>query len=258
MYFETSDHVKLFYTDTQKGNLTLICIPGIGGSHVLWDQVVDLLKEQYRVIVTDPRNQGLSQRTPKGETIERHAQDLEELLEYLKIDKAVGMGNSMGAATLFAYINKYGANRFLRLVDLDQSPKMIADPSWQYGFKDLDIDNFLEYLKLDFGKAHYAHLNHQMVARAKKEYHDFPYDPKQNYRFLVDHASKDWRNTLKNLTIPLLILVGDHSPYFDYNFVKEVASWNKLISYKVIKDCGHLIQAEKPQELATIIEKFVN
>lgn len=99
MYFETSDHVKLFYTDTQKGNLTLICIPEIGGSHVLWDQVVDLLKEQYRVIVTDPRNQGLSQRTPKGETIERHAQDLEELLEYLKIDKAVGMGNSMGAAT---------------------------------------------------------------------------------------------------------------------------------------------------------------
>ncbi|WP_297817327.1 alpha/beta fold hydrolase [uncultured Lactobacillus sp.] len=258
MYFETSDHLKLFYSDSQKGDKTILCVPGIGGSHVLWDQVVDLLKVNYRVIVSDPRNQGLSQRSSIGQTIMRHAQDVQELLEFLKLEKVIGVGNSMGAATLFAYQDKYGAGKFSKIIDLDQSPKMISDADWQYGFKDLNIVNFPEYLKLDFGKAHYAHLDHHMVAKAKKEYQEFPYNPEDNFIFLVDHARCDWRDTLRKLSIPLLILVGKNSPYFDYHFAHEVAKLNPLISYEIIPDCGHLIQAEQPEILAEEIKKFAD
>lgn len=257
MYFKTSDNIKLFYTDTQGEGKTLLCIPGLGSSHKLWEPLIQLLKNQYRIIVADPRNQGLSQRTEQGQTIKRHAQDVHELLAYLGLKDVVGIGNSMGASTLFAYQNIYGAGQLSSLIDLDQSPKMIADKTWQFGFKDLNINNFPDYLKEDFGKPHYAHLNHEMVAKAKQEYKQHPYNPADNFAFLVDHASKDWRSTLRNLTIPLLVLAGDHSPYFDYHFAKAIANYNPLISSQIIKDCGHLIQAEQPAILTRIINNFV-
>lgn len=69
MFFKTNDSVKISYTDTgEEDKEAVICIPGIGASHELWNEAVKLLNNQYRVIVMDPRNQGLSERTYKGLT----------------------------------------------------------------------------------------------------------------------------------------------------------------------------------------------
>lgn len=58
-----------------------------------------------------------------------------------------------------AYLSIYGKGRLKAMVDLDQSPKMIADKSWKYGFKDLTWDNYPDMLKFDFGKAFYHHID---------------------------------------------------------------------------------------------------
>ncbi|WEV70228.1 alpha/beta hydrolase [Lactobacillus sp. ESL0785] len=258
MDFTTNDGIRLHYYDTGGTKPAIIAIPGIGGSSQLWARVAELFKKNFRFIILDPRNQGLSQRTYQGQRISRHAQDLAELLRILNLQDVIGIGNSMGAANLWSYISLFGSKPFKAIVDLDQSPKMICDQTWQYGFKDLTWNNYPEYLKFDFGTASYAHIDDEMFNQAKLEAQQYPYLPADNYLCLLDHAEQDWRDVLLDLDIPLLVLAGEKSPFFDYHFATQMQDLNPKIKAKVISNCGHLIQAEQPAAMYAAIMTFLN
>lgn len=259
MRFITSDNVTLHYSDTgEKDKKAILGIPGIGGSSQFWHKMVSLFNPVYRVILLDPRNQGQSERTEKGQRIARHAADVEELLASLDLHDVIGIGNSMGAANLWAYLDLYGKGRLCAMVDLDQSPKMIADGDWPYGFKDLSWTNYPDYLKRKFGKAFYAHIDEDMFTAAKAEYEVFPYDSKENYKCLVDHAEQDWRDVIRDTPVPMLVLAGKQSPFFNYHFVEEIEEINHDVATKVIDDCGHLIQAEQPEKMHEAIMQFLH
>lgn len=258
MDFITSDHVKLHYTDTGTDKKQVILgIPGIGGSSQMWLNTIDLFKDDFRFIMLDPRNQGQSQRTYKGQRISRHAADLAELMNKLDLHNVIGIGNSMGAANFWAYLDQYGSGRLAAMVDLDQSPKMIADETWKYGFNDLTWSNYPSYLKLPFGKATFAHIDNNLFQAAKNEQCQYPYDPDENYKCLIDHAVQDWRDLILTLPVPMLILAGQNSPYFDCHFTQAVKEINDQVETKVIANCGHLIQAEQPLAMHDAIMSFL-
>lgn len=258
MFFITSDHVQLHYTDTGiKDKPAILGIPGIGGSCQLWIELIKLFKNSFRFIMLDPRNQGKSERVYKGQRIARHAADVDELLANLNLNNVIGIGNSMGAATFWAYLSQYNQGRLGAIVDLDQSPKMVSDKTWKYGFKKLTWHNYPDYLKLDFGQAFYNHINDKMFALAKAEASKFLYDPTENYKCLIDHAEQDWRDILLSLPVPMLMIAGKNSPYFDYHFVKAVKDINNQITTNIIDDCGHLPQSEQPVIVHDLIMKFL-
>lgn len=259
MFFRTNDSVKINYTDTgEEDRQVIVCLPGIGASHHLWDEAVRLLnKSNYRVIVMDPRNQGLSERTYKGQRISRHGMDLNELFDHLKLDKVIVIGNSMGAAIMWSYLSLFGSQRLVAGVDLDQSPKMVSDETWRYGFKDLDWNNYPDMLRLDLGRATYKRIDTEMRDLAKAEYKEYPYIPEDNFDLLRDHAEQDWRSLFIDLKIPLLFLSGENSPYFNSNFASVAADMNERFSYQVIPDCGHVIQAEQPQLMVDNVINFL-
>lgn len=259
MRFVTTDHVALHYSDTgEKDKKVILGIPGIGGTSQFWHKMISLFNPIYRIILLDPRNQGQSERTDKGQRIARHAADVEELLASLNLHDVIGIGNSMGAANLWSYLDLYGKGRLCAMVDLDQSPKMIADTDWQYGFRDLSWMNYPDYLKRPFGKAFYAHIADGMFEAAKEEQEVFPYDARDNYKCLIDHAEQDWRDILKEMPVPMLVLAGKNSPFFDYHFTDAVKEINPDIETEVIDNCGHLIQAEQPEAMHDAVMRFLH
>lgn len=258
MFFKTNDGVKIRYTDTgEEDRQAIICIPGIGASHHLWDKAVKLFNDQYRVIVMDPRNQGLSERTYKGQRISRHGMDLNELIEHLNLDHVILIGNSMGAGIMWSYLSLFGSNKVALGVDLDQSPKMVTDETWRYGFKNLDWTNYPDLLRLDLGRATYKRIDSSMRDLAKEEYKEYPYNPEDNFDLLRDHAEQDWRSLFIDLKIPMLFLAGENSPYFNSDFAQVSAGMNDKFAYKVIPDCGHVIQAEQPELMHDAVIEFL-
>ena len=170
MEFTTNDHVHLNYTDTgETDRQPVVFIPGIGGSSKMFMDAGELFHQHFRVITLDPRNQGLSEHTYKGQRISRHAIDVRELFTKLDLKNVIAIGNSMGASTFWAYISLYGKSRLAAMVDLDQSPKMVADNTWKYGFKELTWSNYPDYLKLPFGRATYAHVDDKMFNLARQD-----------------------------------------------------------------------------------------
>ena len=258
--FITNDGIRLVYYDTERSGQPILTVPGIGSTAIFWEEVAKLFAADYRFIIIDPRNQGRSQRTFKGQRISRHAADLEELITKLNLKDIIAIGNSMGAANIWAYVSLFGYDRLQAIIDLDQPPKMIRDSSWRYGFKDLTWQNYPDYLKADLGNGIYAHINDEMFNKAKVESEKFPYFPEENYLCRIEHAMQDWRDVLINLKIPMLVLAGQNSPFFDYHFAYAMEKLNTKITARIIKGCGHLIQAEQPlmmyKEVVNFLKNF--
>ncbi|WP_419512884.1 alpha/beta fold hydrolase [Lactobacillus kimbladii] len=253
----TNDGIRIAYYDTEESKQPILAVPGIGSTAILWEEVAKLFASDYRFIVIDPRNQGRSQRTFKGQRISRHAADLEELITKLNLKNIIAIGNSMGAANIWAYVSLFGYNRLQAIIDLDQPPKMIRDSSWEYGFKDLTWQNYPDYLKINFGNGNFTHINDEMFKKAKADSGKFRYFAEENFLCRIEHAMQDWRDVLIDLKIPMLVLAGQNSPFFDYHFAFAMEKLNQMISAKIIKNCGHLIQAEQPLSMYKEVMSFL-
>ena len=253
----TNDGIRIAYYDTEESKQPILAVPGIGSTAILWEEVAKLFASDYRFIVIDPRNQGRSQRTFKGQRISRHAADLEELITKLNLKNIIAIGNSMGAANIWAYVSLFGYDRLHAIIDLDQPPKMIRDSSWEYGFKDLTWQNYPDYLKINFGNGNFTHINDEMFKKAKADSGKFRYFAEENYLCRIEHAMQDWRDVLIDLKVPMLVLAGQNSPFFDYHFVFAMEKLNQMISAKIIKNCGHLIQAEQPLSMYKEVMSFL-
>ena len=82
----------------EAGRQALVVVPGITSPAITWEFVAEELASDYRVIVTDTRGRGLSQRGPTGTyTIPSYARDVAELVRVLGIERPIVIGHSMGA-----------------------------------------------------------------------------------------------------------------------------------------------------------------
>ncbi|WP_241021938.1 alpha/beta hydrolase [Burkholderia sp. Ac-20353] len=78
---KTSDGVKQSYWEAGQGK-PLIFVLGWAASGAEYIHVMYLLRKHYRVLVLDPRNQGLSQRVDYGARIARFAVDLRDFSDH--------------------------------------------------------------------------------------------------------------------------------------------------------------------------------
>ncbi|GBG94818.1 hypothetical protein LFYK43_12770 [Ligilactobacillus salitolerans] len=257
MDFITSDGVRLEYDDVGTGRPVVI-LTGLGGSRAIWlDQVKALTTAGYRVLNIDARNQGASQHTTKGRSIARHALDLAEFIAKFKLESPILLGNSMGAATMFSYVSLYGSRQIGALIDVDQSPKMINDADWSYGYQQLTWENFHTVLEQPLGRATYQRLADETYLANKAALKEHPYDAALNQPFLFDHALKDWRGVITTLECPFLIIAGEKSPYFDHDFAPKMANSARHGSFQVIKNSGHIVMAEQPRAFNEALFDFL-
>lgn len=248
MLFKTSDNVKIDYEIVGKGR-PIVLVNGFGAYQEIWSaQVPFLNKLGYQVITYDHRNMGKSQRTEKGHNIERLTQDLFELVSFLQIKKAIFMGHSMGASIIFCLMKDYH-DLIKQALIIDQSPKMLNDNEWQYGFMDYTRKNYLEKCQ-ERPSVHetYAGLDDDVYAKLMQAKQDNPFDRKDNVDLLENHMSLDWRSVLENTEIQTTFFVAKESPYYREGYEKWLEQRNIKIDSLIMSPSGHVIMAEIPKQ----------
>jgi 3-oxoadipate enol-lactonase len=89
--------IELAYEDSGGDGLAVVLIHGLGGSLYGWRaQSLALAAAGYRAVAYDQRGAGLSAKPPGPYSVELWAEDLERLLEQLRIERAALVGHSMG------------------------------------------------------------------------------------------------------------------------------------------------------------------
>jgi microsomal epoxide hydrolase len=114
-FFTTSDGVKLHYIEEGQGPW-LFFIPGWTMPADIWEKQIAFFAKDCHVIALDPRCQGESQITDQGLNVLRRSQDIQELIQFLKADKVVLVGWSMGGSEALAYLKQFGTQNLTAVV----------------------------------------------------------------------------------------------------------------------------------------------
>jgi pimeloyl-ACP methyl ester carboxylesterase len=133
-YLRVGDGASLHYLDVGRGP-PLVLLHGFGmqASHYL--PFVLPLAHRHRFILLDLRGFGGSRSLPlrHPDLLHSHAQDLDEALDLLHLERPALGGISMGAATSLAYLRHVGFDRVRAYLHIDQSPRVLNDEIYRHG-----------------------------------------------------------------------------------------------------------------------------
>ena len=100
----------------------LVFIPGLTFSGEVFRHQLEHFHDRYRVVLVDPRGQGLSTKCPMGNDYQTHGADLIKVVEALGITKPTLVGWSCGNLEAWSYMERAGVESVAGIVCVDMSP----------------------------------------------------------------------------------------------------------------------------------------
>lgn len=237
------------YTD-QGAGLPLVLIHAFPADHHLWEPQIKPLAKKFRVITLDLKGFGNASPT-QGEavTMREYAEEVKQLLDQLKIDKAIIASESMGGYVSLAFVKAY-PEKTAGLILADT--QAIADTKEQQAKRELTAQDVLNNGT--------AKLVENFVPKAVS-----PNADQAIKDFLAELFSKQSANAmasglrgmairentmdqLSNLKIPVLIISGDLDAVIPTS--ESISMHNALPTSQlvIIHGAGHLTNIERPTE----------
>ena len=234
----TGDGVRLSYLEEGNGS-TVVLLGGFLMGARAWRVQMDALAPRHRVIALDRRHHGDSERPAGGHRLNRHAADVHDALVALDLDEVLLVGASMGASTIYAYLDTFGTDRLRGVVAIDQSPKMINEGDWSHGFYDLTRATLDEFIAGFPGGLNPFHNPTDLALRTMLAGQTV-IDMDVVRPLLRNHAEADWRDVFPTVDVPLLAIAGRHCPLWPCEssaFIAEAAPQGELL---VCEASGHV------------------
>ncbi|WP_308163275.1 alpha/beta fold hydrolase [Nocardia alni] len=269
--FLTNDGVRLHYTDEGDGR-PVVLIPGFRASAATWlFQQRALTERGFRVLSLDRRGHGESQAPAFGHRMARHGADLRDLLAATGLTgrrDVVLVGGSMGASTIWAYVDQCGTADLAGIVSVDQTPKMSNEEGWANGFYGYGADNLGTF----FAAGPPADTGHgkppsERLERFQRLFdalglrpEDLATEPlsQNDLALLRDHAIADWRDVIRRAGVPILFVAGRDSEFWPYRHALDAAASNERADSAVIDDCGHAANIEQPEAFNKLLLGFLD
>jgi len=273
--FVTNDGVRLSYWEAGRGQ-PLIFIPGWSANGAEYINVMYLLAKDYRVIVLDPRNQGLSQRVDYGTRISRYSMDLKELGDHLQIDSASYVGWSMGASVLWGYIDLFGTDEMRKVAFVDEPISIYSHDDWseQERLEAGGTTTSAERMVAGFtGRGPLNSLVTDMKPLERSQLKDSPAfvnseafastfiknDPEAVGRVLFDHVTNDWRDVVRRkIDVPAAIFSGEESNNLpSQRWAASVIPNATLFSYSSAEHGDHFLMFKNPFKFTDDLRAFL-
>ncbi len=138
---------------TGTGHPTLVLIHGYGCDKTMWDSVIPLLKDDFRIVTYDLLGCGASDISQYDKvrygTLDGHASDLVDVIDALELEQPILVGHSVSAMTATLAANRLG-DRVGAVVMVCPSPSFINHDDYVGGFETQDIDALLETLDANY------------------------------------------------------------------------------------------------------------
>ncbi|MDE5910132.1 MAG: alpha/beta hydrolase [Lachnospiraceae bacterium] len=259
---ERKDNLHIHYTDVGNGQ-PIVFIHGWNADSTVFDFVSRSLLE-YRCISYDARGHGDSDAVDNGVSMKVLAEDLAWLIESLDLECPVLAGWSMGAATIFEYVKRFGCSNLKKIILIDMSPKIVNDDVWKLGlcqgayriedyFRDMTVqyENFEKFFDSNMLVSHTMPAPDAPSKSRKKDYYTLT---------ALWHAMcmADYRDMLPKIEVPTAVFYGDpgdkYSPVTAYYLQKTISGQVDMVPFY---DCGHDLMFQEPEKFAAEVKKFL-
>jgi non-heme chloroperoxidase len=258
-YLKVGD-IKIHYLEAGTGDRPLVFIPG-------WTMIAEIWKEQipyfvargFRVIIWEPRSQGLTTKTETGNSYQQQAADLHAFLKELRIQHAALVGWSAGVSVLLEYVASPETVRPEKLVLVEGLPAGLKEGDYPggmtiqqarstiLGFQDDRAKATDKFVRSMFKQHQGEILYKEIISGSLKT----PIGAATALFF--DLLTGDRRPALAHIDTPtLIIMTTDNRSIGEY--LQSKISGSKL---EVIENAGHAVFIDKPQAFNQALEAFL-
>jgi len=253
--FKTSDGVKLHYLEAGSGP-PIFFEPGWSMPAWIWNSQIKYFAEHFHIVVLDPRSQGDSDKPTEGNSCERRAEDIKELIEHLKLDRVVLVGWSLGVPELLTYAEQFGGSRIRAYVLVDgfawekQDPQFITGMIGMYKQVQTNRREFTEkFVRSMYKKPQPEEYIQRVVAASLK----MPSD--SAVAASVSSLSRaDWRPALAKVDRPVLVMCQAQSKSMAAD---PIVSAIPTARVELFEDAGHALFVDDAERFNALLGEFI-
>ncbi|MEE9505381.1 MAG: alpha/beta hydrolase [Thermodesulfobacteriota bacterium] len=254
---------NIHYTKQGKGK-PLILSHGFAGSTYTWRHLIPLLTDHYTVYAYDVLAFGLSDKPSDGlYDMKSQGDSLISLMDALKLPSAALVGHSMGGV-IIGYAALAAPSRIDKMVLIE--PGFYADtaPSFlKYMFFPLNRIMARQFYSRSMRKRFLlaSFHNKSMLTEEVIDAYMIPTRTPNALdamaHMMTSVAIKKHEGVSTKITRPTLIVWGERDKGVPHEDAKRLNSEIQGSKLATVKECGHYVQEEKPQELAKILRDFL-
>lgn len=253
--FKTSDGVKLHYLQAGDGP-AIVFEPGWTMPAWIWNPQIKYFAEHFRVVALDPRSQDESDKPTEGNSCERRAQDIKELIEHLKLDRVVLVGWSLGVPEVLTYAEQYAGSHVRAYVLVDgfawdkQDPQFITSMVGMYKQVQTNRREFTEkFVRSMYKKPQPEDYIQRVVAASLK----MPSD--SAVAVSVSSISRaDWRPALARVDRPVLVMC---QAQLKSMAADPVVSAIPKARVELFQDAGHALFVDDADRFNALLGDFI-
>jgi esterase len=255
--------MQLAFRAYGEGSRSLIILHGLFGQSDNWNTLAKRFSESgFRVFAIDQRNHGLSPHSNVW-TYKAMADDLMEFINEHHLKDPILLGHSMGGKTVMFFALKYPTIA-RQIIVADIAPKTY--PSHHDSV--LKALNAVDFQKIKTRKEAEAILNQYISDFGTKQFllkNIYWKDSSNNimdWRFNLKVIDKEYSNVgvgvpEGNSDVEALFIRGERSDYVLDADIPEIQKRFPNYKLSTIKDSGHWIHAEKPNEFFEEVMEFI-
>ncbi|WP_047152329.1 alpha/beta fold hydrolase [Aneurinibacillus tyrosinisolvens] len=251
--------IEMAYEDRGQGD-PVVLLHGFCGSSAYWDEIIPKLESKYRVIVPDLRGHGKTA-VPEGTySMEQMAEDIKNLLASLDVSEVKLLGHSLGGYVTLAFAEKYSdmltGFGLIHSTGLPDDAK--AKEGRMKGIETLEtegIEPFADNLVPKLFSS--QNINNLGPAVEKTKAIALATDPRGAINTLRGMMERpDRTQVIASTNKAVLLVAGSDDGVIPPD--KVFSAEQQLVLSETIENAGHMSMLEKPDELAGILDRFLD
>lgn len=248
-------------TDGDKEAKPIVFIHGFPYDHTMWKKQINYLSESYYCISYDIRGFGESTNFDGQHTMEMFVDDLEMIIDEMKLDKPVICGLSMGGYISLRALERFQNKLFAAILCDTRSQaddnqgrlkraaaiKRINSGEQKEFVKEFITNCFGENFKQNFFDELQSIIEYSQT-----------FEPKGIKGGLLAMLSRtDTTTFLEKIEIPTLLICGKYDTLTPPSVMKDMYHKIKNAEFVEIQNAGHISPIENPDEVNSAITKFL-
>lgn len=260
---ENAADIELYYKDWGSGQ-PVVFSHGWPLTADAWeDQMVFLAEHGFRCIAHDRRGHGRSSQAWHGNDMDTYADDLAILINTLDLKEVILVGHSTGGGEVIRYLTRHGSSKVTKAVLISAVPPfMLKTPDNPEGlpmevFDGMranvlkDISQFFKDFSAIFYGANRPNSHVSQGVRDLFWLQGMQGSLKALHDCIKAFSETDFRQELKNIDVPTLIMQGD-----DDQVVPLAISG--VLTAKLIKNATLKIYKGAPHGITAILKNHIN
>lgn len=249
-------NTKISYTDSGQGT-AIVLLHGFLENKKMWKDYVALFSEKYRVVTIDLLGHGESDSLGYVHSMEDNANAVHEVLEHLKIEKAIVLGHSMGGyvALALAELHPESIKKLVLLNSTSKEDNAEKKLNRTRAIKAVK-QNYVSFVSLAVANLFSEDNRTRLAPEIEKTKVQALKTPLQGIVASLEGMKirKDREAFLRQNLFPVLLVLGKKDPVLNYeeNITQIEDTTVVLVSF----DDGHMSHIENKEELKVVLADF--